>query len=150
MSERLISVGLDIGTTSTQMVVSALSIQNRASVFAVPELDEHTTVQVHAHAEHCTYTLSEQAEVALKAELRLEGTVCRCSICEVLTDFEVDEETANPHDHALKLYFGRAGERIWDIARRCRTSVSAIMEENDLTEEILTENGMLLIPIVHQ
>lgn len=118
--------------------------------FAVPELDEHTTVQVHAHAEHCTYTLSEQAEVALKAELRLEGTVCRCSICEVLTDFEVDEETANPHDHALKLYFGRAGERIWDIARRCRTSVSAIMEENDLTEEILTENGMLLIPIVHQ
>lgn len=39
MSERLISVGLDIGTTSTQMVVSALTIQNRASVFAVPELE---------------------------------------------------------------------------------------------------------------
>ncbi len=39
MSERLTSVGLDIGTTSTQMVVSELTIENKASVFAVPELE---------------------------------------------------------------------------------------------------------------
>ncbi len=39
MSERLKSVGLDIGTTSTQMVVSELTIENRASVFTVPELE---------------------------------------------------------------------------------------------------------------
>ncbi len=38
MSERLKSVGLDIGTTSTQMVVSQLTIENKASSFAVPEL----------------------------------------------------------------------------------------------------------------
>ena len=35
----LLSVGLDVGTTSTQMVVSRLEISNRASAFAVPELD---------------------------------------------------------------------------------------------------------------
>lgn len=34
----LISVGLDLGTTSTQLVVSRLAVQNRASGFAVPEL----------------------------------------------------------------------------------------------------------------
>lgn len=34
----LLSVGLDVGTTSTQMVVSRLEVQNRASGFAVPEL----------------------------------------------------------------------------------------------------------------
>lgn len=38
MSERLRSVGLDVGTTSTQMVVSELSIENRAGSFAVPEM----------------------------------------------------------------------------------------------------------------
>lgn len=32
------SVGLDVGTTSTQMVVSELTVENRASAFAVPEL----------------------------------------------------------------------------------------------------------------
>ena len=38
MSERLLSVGLDVGTTSTQLVVSQLEIENRASNFAVPEM----------------------------------------------------------------------------------------------------------------
>lgn len=39
MSERLCSVGLDVGTTSTQMIVSQLTIENRASNFAVPEME---------------------------------------------------------------------------------------------------------------
>lgn len=38
MAETLLSVGLDVGTTSTQMVVSRLQVENRAGVFAVPEL----------------------------------------------------------------------------------------------------------------
>ena len=39
MSEKLLSVGLDVGTTSTQMVVSELIVENRASGFAVPEME---------------------------------------------------------------------------------------------------------------
>ena len=39
MSKRLLSVGLDVGTTSTQLVVSELTIENRASSFAVPEME---------------------------------------------------------------------------------------------------------------
>lgn len=38
MAETLLSVGLDVGTTSTQMVVSRLQVENRAGAFAVPEL----------------------------------------------------------------------------------------------------------------
>ena len=38
MSETLRSVGLDVGTTSTQLIVSRLRVENRASGFAVPEL----------------------------------------------------------------------------------------------------------------
>ena len=39
MSENLLSVGLDVGTTSTQLVVSRLTVENRASSFAVPDMD---------------------------------------------------------------------------------------------------------------
>ena len=39
MSERLLSVGVDVGTTSTQLVVSQLLVENRASNFAVPEME---------------------------------------------------------------------------------------------------------------
>ena len=38
MSKRLVSVGLDVGTTSTQLVMSELAVENRASGFAVPEM----------------------------------------------------------------------------------------------------------------
>ena len=39
MSERLRSVGLDVGTTSTQMIISELTVENRAGSFAVPEME---------------------------------------------------------------------------------------------------------------
>ena len=39
MADILRSVGLDVGTTSTQMVLSELWIENRAGSFAVPELE---------------------------------------------------------------------------------------------------------------
>lgn len=38
MSDRLLSVGLDVGTTTTQMILSAITVENLASGFAVPEM----------------------------------------------------------------------------------------------------------------
>ena len=38
MDRRLCSVGLDVGTTTTQLVVSELRAENRASAFTVPEM----------------------------------------------------------------------------------------------------------------
>ena len=37
MSEKLLSVGIDVGTTTTQLVFSHLSIKNEASTFRVPQ-----------------------------------------------------------------------------------------------------------------
>lgn len=39
MDKTLLSVGLDVGTTSTQLIVSRLKITNRASSFVVPEME---------------------------------------------------------------------------------------------------------------
>lgn len=38
MADGLLSVGIDVGTTTTQMVLSRLTVENRASAFTVPEL----------------------------------------------------------------------------------------------------------------
>lgn len=106
------------------------------------------TLQVTAHAENCSYTLTSGSEVSLKSELRMEGAVTHCQKTAVLADIDVQEEQTHSHSFALKLYYGKAGEPVWDIAKRCHTSVDAIMEENDLTQEVLTDSGLLLIPIV--
>ena len=39
MAETLCSVGLDVGTTTTQLIVSQLRVENRASAFVVPKLE---------------------------------------------------------------------------------------------------------------
>lgn len=39
MCKSLISVGLDVGTTTTQLIVSRLRVENRASGFAVPKME---------------------------------------------------------------------------------------------------------------
>ncbi len=59
MSEVLTSVGLDIGTTSTQMIVSELTVENRASAFAVPELEIGEKRIVYESPVHFTPLLSE-------------------------------------------------------------------------------------------
>ena len=38
MAENLISLGLDVGTTTTQLILSRLQIENRAGGFSVPEM----------------------------------------------------------------------------------------------------------------
>ena len=39
MAKTLLSVGLDVGTTSTQMILSRLTAENKASGFAVPKME---------------------------------------------------------------------------------------------------------------
>ena len=36
--EQLLSVGIDIGTSTTQLVISRLTLENRASPFSVPRI----------------------------------------------------------------------------------------------------------------
>ncbi|MBQ7857603.1 MAG: ethanolamine ammonia-lyase reactivating factor EutA [Oscillospiraceae bacterium] len=38
MADKLLSLGLDVGTTTSQLIVSELTVENRGSAFTVPEL----------------------------------------------------------------------------------------------------------------
>lgn len=59
MSEVLRSVGLDVGTTSTQMILSELQIENRAGSFAVPEMEIQNRTILHKSPVHMTPLLDE-------------------------------------------------------------------------------------------
>ena len=60
MSECLLSVGLDVGTTSTQLVVSRLRIENKAGSFAVPELEIEQREILYRSPVHFTPLLREE------------------------------------------------------------------------------------------
>ena len=98
----------------------------------------------------CSYTLTGSDSVTLQTELLLSGQVLQQTVCTLLTDAQIDPETRLPDggQYALRLYFGQAGESLWEIAKRYRTAESAIREENDVPADTLTAPQMLLIPSV--
>ena len=64
----LLSVGLDVGTTTTQMIVSRLTVENRASSFAVPRLEIVKRQILYESPIHFTPLLDGQ---------RIDGTAIR-------------------------------------------------------------------------
>ena len=54
MSERLLSVGLDVGTTSTQVIFSELVVDNKAGSFSVPEMEIGARKILHRGKVHFT------------------------------------------------------------------------------------------------
>ena len=66
---------------------------------------------------------------------------------DVISGMEVDIE--NPLDvlrpAPLVVYYGEKGERLWDIARKYATSVSAIKAVNELNRDVLEDKRLLLI-----
>lgn len=64
----LISVGLDVGTTTTQLILSRLQVENRASGFAVPQMEITNREIVYR---------SEVIFTPLKSQQRVDGDAIR-------------------------------------------------------------------------
>ena len=99
----------------------------------------------------CSYHLGADGVISVQCSIKVTGTLHPAAAVQGLTHVQADEEKKiiRDSDCALRLYYGTEGESVWDIAKRCSTKVSAITEENDLSGDILTRSGMLLIPIVY-
>ena len=97
-----------------------------------------------------SYSLVSGNEIEVRAEIKVCGNLFQCCYYNVLSEINIDENNKKEcEDNAvLRLYFATAGEKVWDIAKRFNTSVEAVMLENNLDCEKLTDAGMLLIPII--
>ena len=86
MGERLRSVGLDVGTTTTQMIVSELTVENRASGFAVPQLEIGERKVVYR---------GEVRFTPLVSDSRIDGTALRDLVGEEYRRAGITRETVD-------------------------------------------------------
>ncbi|MBE6886104.1 MAG: DUF3794 domain-containing protein [Ruminococcaceae bacterium] len=116
---------------------------------ALPDPDEPVDAQLRVTPILSGVTVTATG-LELRAELRWEGELRTLLTRTVLTDVRLDEEHPLERDPAIGLivYYADAGERIWDIAKRYRTSAAAVQEENETESEILPNRCMLMIPMV--
>lgn len=115
--------------------------------------------------EECCEQLSVQFTVidceyhrnGTQLELQLQVAFTRKCLsshtCLAVIALSIDESTpytqeAGTEGCSLKAYFAKIGESVWDIAKKQHTSPWQLQEENELTEEVLKEDKVLLIPMV--
>lgn len=60
MTQRLLSVGIDIGTSTTQLVLSRLTLKNLSNPFSIPRIEIAEKEVVYRSAVHFTPLLNEQ------------------------------------------------------------------------------------------
>ncbi len=163
--------GAEVGKIDVMNSADGVSIRGRITYFAyaenesgkpiylegtdefekkLPDGATNCSIDAHATVAQSAYKLTSSNAMEISADIRIMGYLFGCRASRFISGITVDE--ASPLDKdcdiAMKLYYAEKGEEPWDIAKRTHTSLTAITDENDLTEEALSEPKMILIPIV--
>ena len=86
MSESLLSVGLDVGTTSTQLVFSRLQIENHAGSFSVPQMEITEREILYKSPVHFTPLLRQKMVDAQRLREIVDGEYAAAGISKAQVD----------------------------------------------------------------
>lgn len=97
----------------------------------------------------CSCSLSGESKLEIKTEISACGIILSNEIVKYISDIDVLDECTNSENAcALTIYFSDENEKVWNIAKKYKTTVNAIMQENDLDSETIETRRFLLIPAV--
>ena len=98
---------------------------------------------------NCEFEITQDKEVKIACEVNVQASIFTQTRENFIFDVRVNEETVKDHadQPALTIYYADASESIWEIAKKYNTSVTEILEQNAIDDEILKSRQMLLIPI---
>lgn len=95
----------------------------------------------------CSCSVAGDSRLELKTEITVSGIILSSAIKKYVSSIEISEDAVKREKScALTIYFCDKGESVWSIARRYNTTVDAIMQENDLNDDIMDSSRMMLIP----
>ncbi len=149
--------------TVSGMLSCSMAARDASGMLTMPDKDEAfeeniplgdditgCTVTAEVISSEVSYNITGEGVLAAKVDISVKISALSCTSVRAVTDITVDDSVKKQRDgdYAVKLYFGVENEEVWDIAKRYSTSVSAVIEENELPGERLGTGGMLLIPIV--
>ncbi len=74
----------------------------------------------------------------------------RCENHTIVSEVQVNKQSAYPQSKiSAMLYYAMPGDSVWDIGRACHTSPDTICEENGLQEEEISEETVLIVPLMN-
>lgn len=96
-----------------------------------------------------SYSIGSDNHIDIRVQLGAKGYVYQINPVAVIMDITVDMEKpkSKETEYTLKMYNASKDEIVWDIAKRFNTIADSVISENGLTDEVITEDCMLLIPL---
>ena len=96
-----------------------------------------------------SFNINLEREIQLRLITSVQAKVIATEKMEYVADVteNADEPAAADSGACIRIYFVQQGERLWDIAKRYRTTISSLLAVNELTSEAeVRAGGKLLIP----
>lgn len=90
------------------------------------------------------YNISSDNCIKVNINFEINATACESKNIKVLTDIECTDVKVN--SPALTVYFAKADERLWDIAKQFCSDTELIKKENEINTDILDSNKVIIIP----
>lgn len=94
----------------------------------------------------CSCSVQGESRLELKTELFISGKILSAQTVRCVGSTQLSEEREKKENCALTIYFSDSDEKVWDIAKKYKASVSAIMQENELESDVIENKRILLIP----
>lgn len=139
-----------LGTDTDGVPAYFEQTQDISQEYQLEEKADDYLLELSLTAEDCRYELSDKNNLQCRCRLKADGIILGITPISFITGIKVDEtrEKKREMQSAMTIYYADAGESIWSIAKRYNTSISAVMEENNLEDEFLPEKKIVLIPMV--
>lgn len=96
-------------------------------------------------SEDCNMTRNGTAEISIN--VLIDGTIYTSVKKRALAECSLNCEKPNERSKAaLVLYYAEKGEHVWDIAKNYKVYPKKIIDENKITDGVISEKTMLVIP----
>ena len=92
------------------------------------------------------FVIKNTDRVSLRINFEYSAYLYSIERVSYLSDIESNGERSSINSPQLTLYFADKNENVWDIAKSFSTDVDLIMQENELSSEILDAKRVLLVP----
>ncbi|MDD6728617.1 MAG: DUF3794 domain-containing protein [Eubacteriales bacterium] len=92
------------------------------------------------------FVIKNTDKISLRLNFEYSAFLFESKILTYLADMEVKGEMENMNIPELTLYFADENESVWDIAKSFSTASQLIIDENELTSDVIENRRVLLVP----
>ena len=92
------------------------------------------------------FVINNTNKVNLRLNIEYSAFLYREESIQYITDIDAEEKENDCDSCELTLYFAKKNESVWDIAKNFSTDSRLIIEENELSSDIIDTRRVLLVP----